>query len=122
MLRGLAEVRKAGRPYLAGEIDWTGQHGGQSASRVWSATLTDAGTELGEFLTTLEAQRGTGSLFWSVFGRSDDCCSFVEHDDGYSFFYERDAFYTAQGDKLVRRAAVLSALALTPRRSRTRRK
>ncbi|KZV94211.1 glycoside hydrolase [Exidia glandulosa HHB12029] len=94
LLTGIGHVQKAGRVYLAGEIDWTGQHGG---------------TELSEFLKTIEGQKGAGSLFWSLFGHSDDCCSWVEHDDGYSFFFERDDFYKAQGDILIAHAKRMNA-------------
>lgn len=88
-LAGYAPVRAADRVYLAGEIDWTGLNGG--------AELTD-------FLGVLEAQKGAGSLIWSLFGHSDDCCSYVEHDDGFSFFFKRDEFYQTQGDKLIAHA------------------
>lgn len=28
-----------------------------------------------------------GSLYWSLFGRDDACCAYVEHDDGYTLHY-----------------------------------
>lgn len=27
------------------------------------------------------------STFWSLFGHDDQCCLYVEHNDGYSFYY-----------------------------------
>lgn len=43
-----------------------------------------------------------GEFYWSLFGRDDQCCQFVQHHDGYTLHY------AGQGDKrvdtLVRRA------------------
>ena len=45
---------------------------------------------------------GDGVAFWSMFGHDDDCCQWVEHDDGESFYFQRSALYINQGNKIVR--------------------
>ncbi|EJD39084.1 glycoside hydrolase, partial [Auricularia subglabra TFB-10046 SS5] len=90
---GLVETEAVDRVYLVGEFDWRGK----------------SGTDVETFFRDLEAQRGaTGTLYWSMFGHSDDCCSYVEHDDGFSFYYKRDDFYHARGDILTAHAARLN--------------
>ncbi|KZO90277.1 glycoside hydrolase family 5 protein [Calocera viscosa TUFC12733] len=69
---GLALTQSANRVYLAGEWDWTGQYGGDSIQ---------------SFTAALEAGPGVGDFYWSLFGHDDHCCLYVEHDDGYSFYY-----------------------------------
>jgi hypothetical protein len=31
-----------------------------------------------------------GELYWSLFGRDDSCCSYVQHNDGYTLHYPSD--------------------------------
>ncbi|GAA5927988.1 uncharacterized protein JCM15063_006052 [Sporobolomyces koalae] len=31
-----------------------------------------------------------GDLYWSLFGRDDTCCAYVQHDDGYTLHYPSD--------------------------------
>lgn len=31
-----------------------------------------------------------GDLYWSLFGRDDSCCNYVQHDDGYTLHYPSD--------------------------------
>ncbi|KZT56048.1 glycoside hydrolase family 5 protein [Calocera cornea HHB12733] len=69
---GLALTQAADRVYLAGEWDWTGQFGGDT---------------INDFTAALEAGQGVGDFFWSLFGHDDKCCLYVEHNDGYSFYY-----------------------------------
>ncbi|KAH7101975.1 glycoside hydrolase superfamily [Auriculariales sp. MPI-PUGE-AT-0066] len=86
---GVKLVQAADRVYYAGEFDWTGEHGGD---------------ELDAFLKAVEAQPGAGTAIWSLFGHSDDCCTWVEHGDGFSFYYQRDEHYIAQGETLIAHA------------------
>lgn len=80
-------VTAAGRNYIAGEYDWTQLNGGDP---------------LDKFLSAIEKSGvGDGDIFWSLFGHDDECCQYVEHDDGYSFYYKRAQLYDAQGTILV---------------------
>ncbi|GAA5975744.1 hypothetical protein JCM10908_005267 [Rhodotorula pacifica] len=58
--------------FYVGELDWTGQKGGDSLST---------------FYSTLENWPGAGSMMWSVFGHDDYCCQYVQHNDGYTLAY-----------------------------------
>ncbi|KAG0654464.1 hypothetical protein C6P46_001629 [Rhodotorula mucilaginosa] len=58
--------------FYVGELDWTGQKGGDSLAKMYS---------------TLENWAGSGSMMWSVFGHDDYCCNYVEHNDGYTLAY-----------------------------------
>ncbi|KAK4700402.1 mannan endo-1,4-beta-mannosidase, partial [Phenoliferia sp. Uapishka_3] len=58
--------------YFIGELDWTGQMGGDS---LW------------DYFPTLESIDGSGSMIWSVFGHDAQCCDFISHNDGYSLLY-----------------------------------
>ncbi|KZO91451.1 glycoside hydrolase family 5 protein [Calocera viscosa TUFC12733] len=94
---GLALTQAANRVYLAGEWDWTGQYGGDSFQ---------------SFTSALESSPGVGDFFWSLFGHDDQCCAFVEHDDGYSFYYPGrtdDMFQRAVG--LTQHAAKMGGAA-----------
>ncbi|BGP14890.1 hypothetical protein JCM10213v2_002845 [Rhodosporidiobolus nylandii] len=31
--------------------------------------------------------KSTGDLYWSLFGRDDTCCAYVQHSDGYTLHY-----------------------------------
>lgn len=46
------------------------------------------------FLSTMESlsadARLAGGFYWSLFGRGDSCCSYVEHADGYTLHYPSD--------------------------------
>ncbi|KAL8276477.1 hypothetical protein RQP46_011127 [Phenoliferia psychrophenolica] len=48
---------------------------------------------LKSFLSTMEHLSGgsrhrvSGSFYWSLLGRNDTCCSYVQHDDGYTLHY-----------------------------------
>ncbi|KAI5474838.1 glycoside hydrolase family 65 protein [Pseudohyphozyma bogoriensis] len=59
-------------------------------------------TPISTFLSTLESLSPTslatssgsptevgvsGSLYWSLFGRTNSCCAFVDHNDGYTLHY-----------------------------------
>ncbi|KZT56049.1 glycoside hydrolase family 5 protein [Calocera cornea HHB12733] len=84
---GLALTQAANRVYLAGEWDWTGQYGGDSIQ---------------SFTAALESAGGAGDLYWSLFGHDDRCCQFVEHNDGYSFYYP------GRTDDMFQRAVVMT--------------
>ncbi|GAA6003707.1 hypothetical protein JCM10207_003557 [Rhodosporidiobolus poonsookiae] len=58
--------------FVVSEYDWT--------------TNTDKDT-LDDFLALLETEEWFGDLAWSVFGHDDQCCNYVEHNDGYSLYY-----------------------------------
>ncbi|KAM0754756.1 glycoside hydrolase [Meredithblackwellia eburnea MCA 4105] len=58
--------------YFVGELDWTGQQGGDTLS---------------SFYTILEGMSGSGSMIWSVFGHDANCCDYVTHNDNYSLLY-----------------------------------
>ncbi|EIM84910.1 glycoside hydrolase [Stereum hirsutum FP-91666 SS1] len=88
----LALTNAVNRNYLAGEFDWTG-----------------AGDNLTTFLQTVGDTGTAGDFYWSLFGHDDQCCQYVEHDDGESFYYLRDdANYTAQGAILIKHASDVS--------------
>ena len=48
-------------------------------------------TPLSTFLGTIESLSASstlsGSFYWSLFGRDETCCEYVQHDDGYSLHY-----------------------------------
>ncbi|KAK4056494.1 hypothetical protein OIO90_002341 [Microbotryomycetes sp. JL221] len=52
-------------------------------------------TPLHSFLPALETlakqDKLSGSLYWSLFGKDDDCCQYVQHHDGYTLHYPSDA-------------------------------
>ncbi|GAA6014116.1 hypothetical protein JCM10207_006101 [Rhodosporidiobolus poonsookiae] len=58
--------------FYVGENDWTGQKGG---------------SDLDTFYSTIKSASGTGSMMWSMFGRDDQCCDWIKHNDGYSLYY-----------------------------------
>ncbi|KAI0271554.1 glycoside hydrolase superfamily [Gloeopeniophorella convolvens] len=89
----LALVKTANRNFLAGEFDWVGTNGGDP---------------IPDFLEVIQKTGYAGDFFWSVFGHDDACCQYVEHDDGFSFYYQRDAFYTQQGNMLIGHATATS--------------
>lgn len=46
-----------------------------------------------------------------MFGHDDQCCQYVEHDDGFSFYYLREDptnLYITQGKKLVDHAVQIT--------------
>ena len=94
---GMDTVNRAGRNYLAGEYDWTGLKGGD---------------DIVNWFTAIYNSPGAGDLFWSLFGRTDSCCSYVEHNDGQSFFYQRQGAPAGSGwpaDIFTRRGRILAA-------------
>ncbi|KAH9821557.1 glycoside hydrolase superfamily [Melampsora americana] len=42
---------------------------------------------LESLLSTMENSGGNGGLYWSLFGRDDGCCGFVNHNDGFTLHY-----------------------------------
>ncbi|KAF8588241.1 glycoside hydrolase family 5 protein [Ramaria rubella] len=88
-------VTAANRNYLAGEYDWTGLNGGDDLTD-WLAAIKSSGV-------------GDGDIFWSLFGHDDECCQYVEHDDGESFYYQRSALYIEQGDIMIKHANEINA-------------
>jgi len=79
----------AQRSFLAGEFDWVGASGGD---------------DIPTFLQDIVNTKTAGSFFWSFFGHDDQCCQYVEHDDGFSFYFQRTSFYTQQGNILINHA------------------
>ncbi|KAH8118194.1 glycoside hydrolase [Phellopilus nigrolimitatus] len=51
-------------------------------------------------------------FFWSLFGHDDECCQYVEHDDGESFYYLRadppSNLYIDRGNILIEHAGQIS--------------
>lgn len=45
------------------------------------------GDPVPDFLAAVTAEPSIGSAFWSLFGHDDQCCAYVEHDDGFSLYY-----------------------------------
>ncbi|GAA5906888.1 hypothetical protein JCM6882_006857 [Rhodosporidiobolus microsporus] len=43
-----------------------------------------------EDLTSREKPAAVGDLYWSLFGRDDHCCGYVQHADGYTLHYPSD--------------------------------
>ncbi|GAA94791.1 glycoside hydrolase family 5 protein [Mixia osmundae IAM 14324] len=39
------------------------------------------------FTNALEQSDATGGLYWSLFGRDNDCCHYVEHNDGFTLTF-----------------------------------
>ncbi|TFY81777.1 hypothetical protein EWM64_g2234 [Hericium alpestre] len=94
---GMDLVNKAGRNYFAGELDWTGNNAQSDP--------------LDEFLSVITKSSGAGDAFWSLFGHDDNCCQYVEHDDGESFYYlrENDTMpYISAGKTLIEHAAEIT--------------
>lgn len=56
---------------------------------------------LESLLSTMESSGGNGGLYWSLLGRDDGCCGFVNHNDGFSLHYP------GQGDDDRRRISRL---------------
>jgi len=52
-------------------------------------------------LSSLETQpspsspSAIGDLYWSLFGKTDSCCSYVQHDDSYTLHYPSDPSATS---------------------------
>ncbi|KAM0746042.1 glycoside hydrolase [Meredithblackwellia eburnea MCA 4105] len=48
-------------------------------------------TPLTSFLSAIESQASqghlSGSVYWSLFGRVNSCCNYVQHNDGYTLHY-----------------------------------
>ncbi|GAA5950817.1 hypothetical protein JCM21900_002027 [Sporobolomyces salmonicolor] len=40
--------------------------------------------------TTSSAPSAVGDLYWSLFGKDDSCCAYVQHHDGYTLHYPSD--------------------------------
>ncbi|GAA5940708.1 hypothetical protein JCM10213_004294 [Rhodosporidiobolus nylandii] len=59
--------------FFVGENDWTGQKGGGDLDTFYSYIK--------------DSMPGAGSMMWSMFGRDDQCCNWVTHNDGYSLYY-----------------------------------
>lgn len=96
LITGATLVNQVGRNYLAGEYDWTGVKGGD---------------DLANWLATIRTLPGAGDIYWSLFGRSDSCCGYVEHNDGESFFYQRQGAPTGSmwpSDIFTRRGRILA--------------
>ncbi|VDB95985.1 unnamed protein product [Peniophora sp. CBMAI 1063] len=95
---GIEAVEQAGRVYFAGEYDWTGVNGGN---------------DLTSFLGAVEASQSAGDFYWSLFGHDDACCQYVEHDDGFAFYYLRGNdtdLYVQRGDILIDHAARMTGV------------
>ena len=76
-------------------------------------TLQSGGSPVSDFLSAIEAETGIGSAYWSLFGHDDDCCQYVDHDDGFSLYYPgRTAVMAAKVAKLV--ASIFSFVRLSP--------
>lgn len=56
---------------------------------------------LASFLSTTtslaDSDALSGSLYWSLFGRDDQCCAYVDHDDGYTLHYPSNPAGGASG-------------------------
>ncbi|KAL8277497.1 hypothetical protein RQP46_010127 [Phenoliferia psychrophenolica] len=74
--------------FFVGELDWTGQKGGDTLS---------------SFYSTLEGIPGSGSMIWSAFGHDPKCCKFVTHGDGYSLLYPNGNTASLQNNVLQSR-------------------
>ncbi|KAG0151752.1 hypothetical protein CROQUDRAFT_86386 [Cronartium quercuum f. sp. fusiforme G11] len=58
------------------------------------------------FLRAIEDGAGSGGLYWSLFGRDDGCCGFVDHDDGFTLHYPgRDEGEQRRVGRLISHAA-----------------
>lgn len=87
-------VQAKDKNYFVGEFDWTGDHGGD---------------DLQAFLDAVKAGKGVGSIYWSMFGHDSDCCTYVEHNDGFSFYYPgRTPDMQARAKILTKHAADLN--------------
>lgn len=80
MQNGVKTVQAAGKTYMAGEYDWTGN--------------IPSATPLSDFLGFIEARQNTsapvavGSQFWSFFMHNvPNCNEFVNHTDGFTLQY-----------------------------------
>ncbi|KAJ7289339.1 glycoside hydrolase [Mycena rebaudengoi] len=87
-------VKAVDRAYLIGEFDWT-------------STLVDA------FLSSAKDQGAIGHFFWSLFGKDDACCTYVEHLETFTFHYLRDARTVEKGRTLTRWAAAFRGVEST---------
>jgi len=75
----IAAVEAANKIYLAGEIDWTGLNGGDTAESFYGII---------EARQKLEKPVVAGDLFWSLFMHDvPDCQIFVNHSDGFALQY-----------------------------------
>jgi mannan endo-1,4-beta-mannosidase len=43
-----------------------------------------------ETTTSTSSSSSVGDLYWSLFGRTDDGCQYVQHDDSYTLHYPSD--------------------------------
>ncbi|SCV74634.1 BQ2448_7663 [Microbotryum intermedium] len=65
-------AKKFKKNFLIGEMDWTGNNGGD---------------DLAAYLKNVLSQLTMGLMVWSVFGHDAKCCNYVPHYDGYSIYY-----------------------------------
>lgn len=63
-------------------------------------------TPLSSFLTSMESlsteSKLSGSFYWSLFGKDDNCCAYVQHNDGYTLHYPSDGTHSpGSGERVV---------------------
>lgn len=70
--KDLTIANKYKKALLMSEFDWINKNNGN---------------DLNGWLKAVEAQPGTGDMFWSIFGHDEKGCNWVKHNDGYSMYY-----------------------------------
>lgn len=65
------------------------------------------------FLSSAKDQGAIGHFFWSLFGKDDACCTYVEHLETFTFHYLRDARTVEKGRTLTRWAAAFRGVEST---------
>lgn len=62
-------------------------------------------TPLNAFLSSMEDfgadSKLAGSFYWSLFGKDDSCCSYVQHNDGYTLHYPSSAETKGSGERVA---------------------
>lgn len=92
-------VATSDKVYFAGEYDWTGLNGGSTSN----------GDDLKSWYKIIEeSDIAIGDTFWSLFGRTEDCSSYVDHGDGFTMHYNdpRASESVLARQKLVRQHLV----------------
>ncbi|THH09858.1 hypothetical protein EW146_g8551 [Bondarzewia mesenterica] len=63
--------------------------------------MQSGGDDVATFLARAESVGVVGGTFWSSFGHDDECCQYVQHNDGFSFYYLREEYYLTRGDVII---------------------
>ncbi|GAA6060913.1 hypothetical protein JCM10212_003947 [Sporobolomyces blumeae] len=77
------------------------------------STFTASLESLETTTTTSNGPRAVGDLYWSLFGKDDTCCAYVEHADGCTLHYPSDPSSSSSSRSSTARGSGDAVAALT---------